>query len=193
MAAPYPLAGEGREGVVMMWMGTGIGRHVGDVAVAYATLRDDVIRECLHLGAPASEHSHLKTTVVIEMDMERCLRKTMMRVEILGQALGQLARRVVVDIAQGGDAIAVMRHFEVRLRQARAGQIANRFRAIGVAAPRHKGIDLGHEIVVDRDCHALHGSTIRGEYDDILLTSYSRIPTVGDIDKSTTAAAPIPR
>jgi len=113
MAAPYPLAGEGREGVVMMWMGTGIGRHVGDVAVAYATLRDDVIRECLHLRAPASEHSHLKTTVMVEMDMERCLRKTMMRVEILGQALGQLARGVVVDIAQGGDAIAVVRHFEV--------------------------------------------------------------------------------
>src|SRR5260370_29531883 len=159
MAAPClpRVNGEGREGVVIMWMGPGIRRHVGDVAVAYATLRDDVIRECLHLGAPASEHSHLKTTVMVEMDMERCLRKTMMRVEILGQALAQLARRVVVDIAEGGDAIAVMRHFEVRLRQARAGQIANRFRAIGVAAPRHKSIDLRHEIVVDRGCPALHG------------------------------------
>src|SRR5258706_11754413 len=85
MAAPYPLAGEGREGVVMMWMGTGIGRHVGDVAVAYATLRDDVIRECLHLCAPAPEHSHLKATVMVEMDMEGCLRKAVMGVEILGQ------------------------------------------------------------------------------------------------------------
>jgi hypothetical protein len=193
MAAPYPLAGEGREGVVIMRMCPGIRRHVGDVAVAYAALRDDVIRKCFHLGAPASEHSHLKATVVVEMDMEGCLRKAVMGVEILGQALGQLARGVVVDIAQGGDAIAVMRHFEVRLRQARAGQIANRFRAIGVAAPRHKGIDLGHEIVVDRDCHALHGIHHSVEYDDLLLTSYSRIPTVVDIDKSTTAAVPIPQ
>src|SRR5258708_18891911 len=115
MAARYPppLDGEGREGVVLMRMCSGIRRHVCDMAVAYAALGDDVIRECLHLGAPASEHSDLKTAVVIEMDMERCLRKAMMRVEILGQALGQLARGVVVDIAQGGDAIAVMRHFEV--------------------------------------------------------------------------------
>ncbi len=115
MAAPDapPLAEEGRDGVVVLRMCPCIRRHVGDVAVAYATLRDDVIRECLHLGAPASEHRHLKATVVVEMDMEGCLRKAVMRVEILGQALGQLARSVVVDIAQGGDAIAVMRHFEV--------------------------------------------------------------------------------
>src|SRR5258708_5403267 len=110
---PPPLAREGREGAVVMRMGPGIRRHIGDVAVAYAALRDDVIRECLHLGAPASEHGDLKATVVVEMDMEGCLRKAVMRVEILGQALGQLARSVVVDIAQGGDAIAVMRHFEV--------------------------------------------------------------------------------
>ena len=95
-----------------MRMRPDIRRHIGDVAVAYTALRDDVIRECLHLGAPAPEHGDLKTTVVIEMDMERCLRKAMMRVEILGQALGQLARRVVVDIAQRRHAIAIVRHFE---------------------------------------------------------------------------------
>ncbi len=95
-----------------MRMCPGVRRHVGDVAVAHAALRDDVIRECLHLGAPASEHSHLKTTVMVEMDMERRLRKAVMRVEILGQAFGQLARRMVVDIAQRRDAIAVARNFE---------------------------------------------------------------------------------
>jgi hypothetical protein len=158
---------------VVLWMGPDVRRHVGDVAVAYASLRDDVIRECLHLGAPAPEHSDLKTTVVIEMDMERCLRKAVMGVEILGQALGQLARCVVVDIAQGGDAMAIVRHFEVRLGQARAGKVANRFRAVGVTAPGHKRIDLGHEIVVDRDCHALHGFHRPVKYDDCLLTSYS--------------------
>ena len=93
-------------------MRRGIRRHVGDVAVAHAALRNNMIRKCLHLGAPALKHSHLKTTVVIEMDMERCLRKAMMCVEILGQALGQLARRVVVDIAQRRNAIAIARHLE---------------------------------------------------------------------------------
>ena len=95
-----------------MPVGPGIRRHVGDVAVAHAALRDDVVRERLHFGAPAFEHSNLETAVVIEMDMERCLRKAMMRVEILGQALRQLARRVVVDIAQRRHAIAIVRHFE---------------------------------------------------------------------------------
>jgi hypothetical protein len=115
MAAPDSprLAGDGREGVVIMRMVPDIRRHIGDVAMAYTALRDDVIRECLHLRAPASEHSDLKTTVVIEMDMERGLRNAMMGVEILGQALGQFARGVVVDIAHSRDAIAVMRHFEV--------------------------------------------------------------------------------
>ncbi len=98
--------------MVVAWMGSGIRRHVGDVAVAHAALRDNMISECLHLGAPAFEHGHLKTTVVIEMDMERCLRKAVMRVEILGQAFGQLARRMVVDIAERRNAIAIMRHFE---------------------------------------------------------------------------------
>jgi hypothetical protein len=37
----------------------------------------------------------------------------MMRVEILGQALGQLAGRVVIDIAQDRSAMAILRQFEV--------------------------------------------------------------------------------
>ena len=99
----------------------------------------------------------LKTAVVIEMDMQRRLRKARMRVEILGQALGQFAGRMIVDIAQRRDAMAVLRHFEVRLRQPGASKIANGFRAIGVAARSHEGIDLSREIIVDRDCYALHG------------------------------------
>jgi hypothetical protein len=50
---------------------------------------------------------------MVEMDMQGRLRKSMMRVEILGQAFGQLAGRVVIDIAQGRDAMAILRHVEV--------------------------------------------------------------------------------
>ena len=89
MAAPClpPLTGEGREGVVIMWMGPGIRRHVGDVAVAHAALRDDVIRERLHLGALALEHRHFEAAVVIEMNVERRLREAVLRMEVLGHGI----------------------------------------------------------------------------------------------------------
>jgi hypothetical protein len=83
------------------------------VAVAYAAFRNDAVRENLHLGAPAFKHGHLKATIVVEVDMQGRLREAMVRVEILGQAFGQLAGRVVIDIAQGRDAMAVLRHFEI--------------------------------------------------------------------------------
>src|SRR5262249_24497286 len=79
LRSPAPKAGRGREGARRR---APIRRYVGDVAVAHATLRDDVIRKFLHLGASAFKYSHLKTTVMVEMDMQRRLRKAVMGVEI---------------------------------------------------------------------------------------------------------------
>jgi hypothetical protein len=74
--------------MVVMPMWSGSGRHVVDVAMAHARLGNYVVRESLHLGAPAFEHGHLKAPIMVEMDMQGCLRKAMMRLEILGQAFG---------------------------------------------------------------------------------------------------------
>ena len=98
--------------IMVMRMCADVCRHVGDVAVTHAALRDDVIGERFHFGALALEHRHFETTVVIEMNVERRLREAVVRMEVLGQALGQLARRMVVDVAQRRDAIAVVRHFQ---------------------------------------------------------------------------------
>ena len=55
--------------IVTMRMCADVRRHVGDVAVAHAALRDDVIRERPHLCAVAPEHHHFETAVVIEMNV----------------------------------------------------------------------------------------------------------------------------
>ena len=98
--------------IVTMRMCADVRRHVGDVAVAHAALRDDVIGERLYIGAPAPEHRNFETAVMVEMNVEGRLREAVMLMEVPGQALGQLARRVVIDIAQRRNAIAVARDFE---------------------------------------------------------------------------------
>jgi hypothetical protein len=45
---------------------------------------------------------------MVDVDMQGRVRKSMMRVEILGQTFGQLAGRVVIDRAQGRDAMATL-------------------------------------------------------------------------------------
>jgi len=70
--------------VVVMRMATHIRRHVGDVAVAHAALGNDVIRKCLHLGAPALEHRDFEAAVVVEMNMQRRLGEIVMRMEVPG-------------------------------------------------------------------------------------------------------------
>jgi hypothetical protein len=71
------------------------------VAVAHPPVRDDMIRKGPHIDAPAFERGHFWATVLIEVNVQRCLGKAVMRMEVLREALGQLARRMVVDIAYG--------------------------------------------------------------------------------------------
>src|SRR5215475_2531421 len=69
--------------MLLVRMRTDIGRHVGNMAVAHAALRNDVIRERLHLVALALEHGYFETTIMIEMNVESRLCESMVRVEIL--------------------------------------------------------------------------------------------------------------
>ncbi len=73
--------------IALMWMCTDVRRHVGNVAVAHAALRDDVIGERLHVVALALEHRHFEAAVVIEMNVERRLREAMLRMEVLGHGI----------------------------------------------------------------------------------------------------------
>jgi hypothetical protein len=63
---------------------------------------------------------------------------------------------VIVDIDEGGHAIASAAAVGRRLLNAGAGKVADRFRPVLVAALGDDGVELGHQIVVQRHCHSLH-------------------------------------
>ncbi len=80
-----------------------IRRHEYNVAMAHAALSNDMVSERFYFGTGSLQNRHLKTAVMIEVDVERRLGKAMMVVEVLGQSLRQLARRMVIDVAQRRD------------------------------------------------------------------------------------------
>ena len=79
--------------------------------------------------------------------------------------LFELYRRIVLpnrpsfllESGKGGDAVALLVDALGRLPDAGARQVADRLRAVLVAAGRDDAVELGHELVVDGDGHALHG------------------------------------
>ena len=90
-------------------------RHKYDMTVAHASLRDDMVGKRLYLGTAPLEHGHFQTTIVADVNVERCLPEVVMIMKFLRQAFGKLAGRVIIDITQGRDAIAIMRHFQAGL------------------------------------------------------------------------------
>ena len=90
--------------------------------------------------------------------MQRRQRQFVMIVEGLGQPLGQLACGVVVDVDQGGDAVALGVERLAGLADAGARQVADRLGAVLVAAGGDDAVELGHQLVIDGDGHALHAS-----------------------------------
>src|SRR5450755_808654 len=87
----------------------------------------------------------------------------MVVMERIGEPLGQLARRMVVDVDQRRHAIALLVEASGSLPDAGSRQVADRLGTVLVAAGRDDPIKLGHQLVVDRDGHALHGACILGE------------------------------
>ena len=87
-------------------------RHVDDVTMPDAALGDDMVGKRLHLRAAALEHGHLQAAFMIEVHMQRRLRQVVMVVKLLGQALGQVAGVMIVNVDQRGDAVAGARRFD---------------------------------------------------------------------------------
>ncbi len=133
-----------------------IGRHHHHAAVPHAALGDHVLRKMLDRAGLALEHGHFHATVVVEMDVQGGQRQFVVIVEGLGEALRQLAGSVIVNIHQGGDAIALGVQSFGRLADTGAGQVADGFGAVLIAAAGNDAVELDHELIVDRNGHALH-------------------------------------
>jgi hypothetical protein len=147
----------------MMMGGAGLNRQYHDMTMAHAALGNHVIGECLDLGASSPQDGHLKTGIVVDVHVKRCLGEIVVIVEILGQPFRQFARGVIVDVTQRRDTLAITDRVIAGMFEAAPHQIAKRFRAIGIAALFDEFVHLGNEVVVDRNRQALHFASLPGK------------------------------
>ena len=119
---------------VGMGLDQDIGRHQDDAAMADAALGDHVLGEVLHLVGLAAQDGHLHAAVVVEVGVHRGERQLVVVMESVGEPLGELPRVVVVDVDQGGDAVALLVDGLGGLPDAGAGEVADRLGAVLVTA-----------------------------------------------------------
>jgi hypothetical protein len=127
-----------------------------EAPVAYAAFSDQVVGKVLHVAVAAPQNSDFNARVVIQVNVHCRQRDFVMLMERIDEAIGQSARRMVVDVDQRADAIAATTCVLRRLGEAAPRQIPDCLRAILVPARRDKPIYLGHEIVVDGDRNPVH-------------------------------------
>src|SRR5215468_10292616 len=89
-----------------LWRSLRAGWYHDDTTIAHASLGDDVLSQMFHVAARTLQRRHLHATVVVEMHMQRRQRDVVVAMKILHQAPGEVARGVVIDINQRGDAFA---------------------------------------------------------------------------------------
>ncbi len=77
------------------------------VAMPYAALGHDGIRERLNFTKAAPKDGDLQTVVVVEMHVQRGNREFVMAVLLAGEPLGQIPCSVLVDIGERGHARVV--------------------------------------------------------------------------------------
>jgi hypothetical protein len=90
------------------------------------------------------------------------LRQIVTRVVVAGEPPRQFALFVLVNINERGNAGASAGAQVRRLLQAGAGKIADGLGPVGIAVRVHEAVELGGEIVVDGDGHALHRTLLEG-------------------------------
>jgi hypothetical protein len=132
-------------------------KRAGTSTVAPA-LGDDVVGKFLNFHAFAFQHGDLHATFVVKVHMERRLREIMPVMKVARESLGQVARLVVVDVDQSGNARTWAGRFNRSLLQPGSGKVAQCFGAIIVAACLHVGETL-HRLLPDCPLYLVHSTT----------------------------------
>jgi hypothetical protein len=137
-------------------------RHDHKPSVTDAAFGHDMIGEMPDLGFCAAQHSHFKAGIVIEMNMQGRDGEIVAMVLGARQSFGERARFMVENIDERGDTGAFAT-LAARLLQAGAGQVAQSFRPVLIAARLLELVDFGDQVVVEGDGHALHLSDSASE------------------------------
>jgi hypothetical protein len=141
------------------FLGRVIGRHM-KMAVPYAALRQDRIRESLDLGQLATKDRDFEAVVMIEMHMKSRHRELVVVVLLARKPFGEIARLMFIDIRERRNAGAASSTFRGLFDLGFTDEVANRFRAACVASPVAQAIECFEETVIDCDRDALHGQDL---------------------------------
>ena len=130
---------------------TGIDFDVDQVelAVAHAALGDQRIGKAAHRRGRPAQDDAFEAVLVIEMGMHGGDGKVVLTVLQGGQALGQVAFMMVVDVGQVGDAMARPAALLPRLFKMRAQQVAHGFGAVPITALGDQTVELGSEFGIE--------------------------------------------
>ena len=127
------------------------------LAVVHTALGADFVGEMAHCLRSATQDHGLQAVVMVEVRMHGRDRQVMVRMVQGSQALGQVALVVVEHIRQAGNAVFAGRAFELRLAEFGTQQVTHRFGPVRIAAPRHPGIELLGQAVIEGNGEAFHG------------------------------------
>lgn len=116
----------------------------------------DVIGKVLHLIHRSLEDTDLEAVFRVEMHMQACDRQVVVVVEGVGQPAREIARGMIVDIAQHADAGLIALRIAGCFLQSRSHEIADCLRPVLISTRRNKRIELLHQVIVKGDRHTLH-------------------------------------
>ena len=112
--------------IMAMALRLDLDRYDYQPAVAHATLGDHVLGHVLHFASVPLQHGHFHAVAVVEVDMHRGKRQIVVIMERVGETLGKLTGRMIVDIYERGDAFAVTRCVNYQFLRAGAHKVADR-------------------------------------------------------------------
>src|SRR6185437_4394591 len=171
---PHMLVAVPRAAVAVLAAVDG-GGHQVEMAVAHAALADRVVGELLDRARGAAQHRHLQAAVVVEMDVHGRDLQVVVPMLCLGQPLAELPGLVIVDVGEGGDAMAVTGFLPALPRLRVAQDVAQCLRTAAVAAPAHVLVERLDQIVVDRKGDALHVCCSQGSQSAAASASSRRL------------------
>ena len=125
--------------------------------MVHTSLRTDRVSKVSDCGNLASQQDGLKAVLMVQVRVHRRNRQVVMIVLQTGQPFRQLPLTVVEHIGKAGHAMLRRSRLQASLAKLGTQQIANRFRAVAVAALGDPAIELLGQPIIKGNGEALHG------------------------------------
>jgi hypothetical protein len=126
------------------------------LAVADAAFGGDCFRQGAYFSRWAAQKQGFQAVIVVEVDVHAGDDQVMRVVLQIGEAFGQAAFVMVVDVGQIGDAVWRVFMFQPVCFEFSPQHVAHGFRAVGIAAIAEQGVEFQRERFIEGDGEAFH-------------------------------------